>query len=252
MTISSPPLVRLHDVSVTFGDLAALREVSLTIASGERVAIIGPSGAGKSTLLALLNSTVGATMGSVQVGGVEVTDDDRWRRTHGRTVATIPQHLHLTGELRAIHNVNAGRLGQWSTARALWSLISPREVAEARAALAAVGIANKLFVRTDVLSGGEQQRVAIARALRQSPRLLLADEPTASLDPARATEVMQLLADVASAAGCALIVSQHDVSLALSTCDRVIGLRNGAIQFDHAAALVSADAVRSLYAIGSR
>lgn len=243
------PLVRIDNVSVHYGPVRALRAVSIEVAPGERVALIGPSGAGKSTVLGLVNATIAATSGSVQVDGTEVTDDDAWRRTHGRTVAAIPQQLHLTGALRVIHNVNAGRLSEWSTARALWSLVSPREVDEARAVLHEVGIADKLFVRTDLLSGGEQQRVAIARALRQSPQVLLADEPTASLDPARAAEVMRLLGDVARRARCALIVSQHDVNLAVATCDRVIGLRDGSVRFDVVAAAVSADMVRSLYDI---
>jgi phosphonate transport system ATP-binding protein len=244
-------VVALEDVSVRYGAQHALQSITLSIRSGERVALIGPSGAGKSSLLGLLNATVGASSGAVTVEGSAVRDDDRWRRDHGRFVATIPQQLHLTGALRVIHNVNAGRLADWSLARALWSLLSPREIAEAREVLRLVGIEEKLFARTDELSGGEQQRVAIARALRQSPRLLLADEPTASLDPARAAEVMRLLGEVAAKVGCALIVSQHDVGLALATCDRIIGLRAGVVQFDRLAAEVSADEVDALYAIAS-
>jgi phosphonate transport system ATP-binding protein len=243
------PLVALDDVSVAYGTTWALRAVSLTVGAGERVALIGPSGAGKSTLLGLLNGTIGATSGGVRIAGVDVADDERWRRRHGGRVATVPQQLHLAGAFRVIHNVNAGRLGTWSTGRALLSLVWPREVAEARRVLASVGIPDKLFERTDQLSGGEQQRVAIARALRQEPRLLLADEPTASLDPARAAEVMQLLGGVAARAGCALVVSQHDVSLALATCDRVIGLRHGSVAFDAPASVVVADDVARLYAI---
>jgi phosphonate transport system ATP-binding protein len=244
-------LVRFDDVTVVYGVQRALRSVSLSVRSGERVALIGPSGAGKSSLLGLLNATVGATSGTVLIAGVPVLDDDRWRREQGRYVATIPQQLHLTGALRVIHNVNAGRLAQWSVLRALWSLLSPREVDEAREVLRLVGLEHKIFARTDELSGGEQQRVAIARALRQSPRLLLADEPTASLDPARASEVMHLLGEVAAQAGCALIVSQHDVALALATCDRIVGLRSGVVQFDRPAAEVSADQVAALYLLSA-
>jgi phosphonate transport system ATP-binding protein len=169
----------------------------------------------------------------------------------GRHIATVPQQLHLTGPLRVVHNVNAGRLGSWSTLRALWSLVSPRELSEARDALAAVGISDKLFARTNQLSGGEQQRVAIARALRQSPRLLLADEPTASLDPSRAREVMELLAQVAAREGCALVVSQHNLALAQQTCRRLIGLRHGVIAFDRMAADVTSDDVVDLYSLAA-
>ena len=245
-------LVELVDVTVTFGAVTALRDVTLTIGEHERVAVIGPSGAGKSTLLGLLDGTVAAASGMVAVRGEAVRDEDGWRRRHGRFVATIPQQLHLSGPLRVVHNVNAGRLGSWSTARALWSLVFPREVDDARAALAQVGIADLLYARTDQLSGGEQQRVAIARALRQQPQLLLADEPTASLDQARALDVMQLLSRVASDEGCALVVSQHDVDLALATCDRVLGLRDGRIAFDRPVDRIDESAIAELYALEAR
>ena len=243
------PLVALDDISVSFGAVAALRAITLEIGAGERVALIGPSGAGKSTLLGVLNGTVATTGGAARLDGEVIRDDERWRRRFGRTVATVPQQLHLSGPLRVVHNVNAGRLGSWSTGRALWSLVSPREISDARAVLGLVGIADKLYARTDQLSGGEQQRVAIARALRQQPTLMLADEPTASLDPTRAAVIMRLLGEVANQAGCALVVSQHDVTLALESCDRVIGLRDGAVRFDRAAGDVSDVDVRALYAI---
>jgi phosphonate transport system ATP-binding protein len=244
------PLVALDDVTVRYGPVVALHAVNLEIRSGERVALIGPSGAGKSTLLGLLNGTVAAETGRVAIDGADVADDDRWRRRHGRTVGTVPQQLQLAGPLRVVHNVNAGRLAAWSTARALWSLVSPRETAEARAVLARVGIADKLYARTDQLSGGEQQRVAIARALRQAPRLLVADEPTASLDPARSAEVMELLGSVAAQAGCALVVSQHDLTLAIASCDRVVGLRQGSVVFDRPAAALEPNEIAALFALG--
>lgn len=243
------PLIELDDVSVCFGAVHALRSVSLTIRRGERVALIGPSGAGKSTLLGVINATVATSCGTARFDGTVIDDDDRWRRQYGRRIAMIPQHLHLAGPLRAVHNVNAGRLGSWSSRRALWSLVSPREIGDARAVMASVGIADKLFTRTDQLSGGEQQRVAIARAIRQEPDVVLADEPTASLDPARATVVMELLGRVASADGRTLVVSQHDVELAISSCDRVVGLRAGRIAFDIASSHVDSGAVTDLYAI---
>lgn len=246
------PLLEVESVTVRFGARLALAGVSLRVNAGERVAVIGPSGAGKSTLLGVCNGTVVPTRGQVRFQGATVEDRDGWRRVHGRHVATVPQHLHLAGRLQAVHNVNAGRLGEWSTAKALLSLVAPREVAEARAALARVGIADKLHERTDRLSGGERQRLAIARALRQDPALVLADEPTASLDPARSAEVMALLAELTGSEGRALLVSQHDVGLALRSCDRIVGLRGGEVRFDLPAPALGEALIAELYRIEDR
>jgi phosphonate transport system ATP-binding protein len=154
-------------------------------------------------------------------------------------VGTIYQQLHLVGSLRVIHNVNAGRLGSWSALRALGSLLRPLEVEQARLALAGIGIENKLFERTDRLSGGEQQRVALARVLVQQPDLILADEPVSSLDPARSDEVMRLLTTVVTGSSRTLVVSLHDFDVARRRCDRVIGLRAGRVAFDLPAAQVT-------------
>ena len=242
-------LLELHAVSVRFGERFALRDVSFDVRSGERVAVIGPSGAGKSTLLGLCNSTVAASEGTVRFNGDAIRDDDAWRRKHGRSIGTIPQQHRLAGPLRVVHNVNAGRLATWSTTRALLSLVRPQGRAEVLDVLRRVGIEDTIDARTDRLSGGEQQRVAIARVLLQDPRLILADEPTASLDPTRALDVMRLLAEVAREHSRALLVSQHDVGLALETCDRVVGLRDGAVVFDSAVSDVSALDRRELYRI---
>ena len=247
---SSIPVLELRDVDVSFGEVHALRGVSMHVHSGERVALIGPSGSGKSTLLALCNATVVPTRGEVQFSGRRVEDRDAWRREDGARIATIHQQLHLSGQLRVVHNVNAGRLGSWSTWRAITSLLRPREVDAVRAVLDRVGIADKLYERTDRLSGGELQRVAIARALNQDPLLMLADEPTASLDPARAAEIMVLLGRLAASEGRALIVSQHDINLALATCDRVVALRAGEIRLDAPVSEVDPDFVGALYRIG--
>jgi phosphonate transport system ATP-binding protein len=241
--------IELEAVTVSFGGTLALDVVNLAIEQGERVAVIGPSGAGKSTLLAVMNGTVMPSSGAAFFDGAVIADSESWRRHSGRRIATIPQGLALSGRLRVVHNVNAGRLAQWSTARALWSLLSPREVDEARATLGAVGIADKVLQRTDTLSGGERQRVAIARAIRQDPTLMLADEPTASLDPARSQEVMELLVAVAARAGTTLVASQHDVALARSCCDRIVALRRGRVVFDRPAAAVLDRDIHELYAI---
>jgi phosphonate transport system ATP-binding protein len=249
--LPSASLLLLDRVTVRYGENTVLNEVELNVGSGESVALVGPSGAGKSTLIGVCNGTVGLASGSAYFAGGTIADTDAWRGTGGRKIATIYQQLHLSTRLKVVHNVNAGKLGQWSAWQALGSLVRPREVSEVTTLLKRLGIAEKVRMRTDLLSGGEQQRVAIARALRQEPLLILADEPTAALDPARAEEVMGLLTEVAREAGHALIVSQHDAVLAQRHCQRIVGLRNGSVAFDQSTASVTTEMLASLYEINT-
>ena len=147
-------------------------------------------------------------------------------------VGVIHQQLDLVPHLSVIHNVLAGRLGEWSLLRGLVSLVSPRDRDLADAALQRVGLADKVYERTSRLSGGEQQRVAIARLLLQNPRVILADEPVSSLDPSRAHDLMGLLANIVLESGKTLVASVHSVDLARAYFSRVVGLRAGRVQFD--------------------
>jgi len=244
-------VVSLRGVGVVYGAHPALDAVDLDVAPGQRVALVGPSGAGKTTVLNLCTGTVAPATGSVSVLGCDVGRATAPElRALRRRVGTVYQQLHLVGPLRVVHNVNAGRLGSWSTSKSLRSLLRPVEVDTARRALEEVGIADKLHERTDRLSGGEQQRVALARVLVQQPDLILADEPVASLDPARAGEVMHLLG-AAAEHGRTLLVSLHDFDLARRRCDRVVGLRAGRVVFDLPAGDVTADMGTELYRIGT-
>ena len=245
-------VVSLRGVSVVYGAHPALAAVDIEVRAGERVALVGPSGAGKTTVLNLCTAAVVPTTGSVCVlgrdlGAVSPTE----LRALRRRIGAVYQQLQLVGPLGVVHNVNAGRLGSWTTARALRSLVRPVEVAAAREALDRVGIADKLYERTDRLSGGEQQRVAMARVLVQRPDLILADEPVASLDPARAEEVMGLLGEVVAESTRTLLVSLHDFELARRCCHRVVGLRAGRVLFDLPAARVTDDIGTALYRIGA-
>lgn len=226
----------LHGVRVVFDADPVLDIEHLSIDRGERVALIGSSGAGKTTLLRLCNGTVVPTQGRVERSVVQTR------------IGTIYQQLDLVGPLRVVHNVNAGRLGDWSTWTALRSLVRPLGVDAALQALALVGIADKIYMRTDQLSGGEQQRVALARVLVQSPELVLADEPVSSLDPARSVEIMRLLNEVVAVErGRTLVVSLHDFNLAREYCGRVIGLSHGRVVFDCPAAQVTDKMGQELY-----
>lgn len=244
------PIISLREVTVLYDATPALVDIDLDILAGERVALAGPSGAGKTTLLSLLNGSLSPTSGTVEVLGRDLAQLRLrdLRRVQSR-VGTVHQQFDLVGPLRVVHNVNAGRLAAWSLAKAAWSLVSPREVAGAAAALGRVGIGDKIHERTDQLSGGQQQRVAVARALVQEPDILLADEPIASLDPGRSVEVMDLLGGLSRESGMTLVVSLHAFAYARSHCDRVIGMRAGRILFDAPAPSVTDDMVADLYRI---
>ena len=239
-------VLALDAVSCRFGSVAALHSVSLTVAKGDRIALVGPSGAGKSTLLSLLNGSLRPNEGTVQVLGRSLhllSGSDR--RKVQRQIGTVYQQHNLVGNLAVIHNVNAGCLGRWPLWKAMWSLVWPQNVKAAQQALAQLGIADKLYARTERLSGGQQQRVALARVLLQDPAIVLADEPVASVDPARSHDIMMQL--MALGQNRTLVVSLHDVALARMYCDRIIGLRQGSILFDLPTADVSDEQLSALY-----
>lgn len=248
---SASPIFDLCAVSQQFGQFSALNNINLRIDSGERVALVGSSGAGKSTLLRLLNGMLMATQGEVWTLGYRIDRlSTRQRQRIQQQIGTIYQQLHLVETLRVIHNVNAGHLGRWPFWKAALSLVYPLEVETAAKALYRVGIPEKLYSRTDRLSGGQQQRVALARILVQNPQVILADEPVSSLDPELSRDVMDLLRDLVQEQGKTLVVSLHDIDLAQSHCDRIVGLRQGQILFDAPAARVSRGMIADLYRLG--
>lgn len=205
---------------------------ALNIRQGERVAIVGHNGAGKSTLLRLLTGFMQAAHGRVEVLGRDLTRSlsSSALRDLRREVGQIHQGLHLVGRLSALENVLIGSLGRVTGWRSWTRSFPVHEIAKAEGALHAVGLLARAATRADKLSGGEQQKVAIARLLVQQPKLILADEPTAALDPAAAAEVCQLLGRAAS--GATLISVVHNPSLLPILAERVIGLKHGRIAFD--------------------
>jgi phosphonate transport system ATP-binding protein len=244
----TPDVVRLRGAGRRFGAHAAVVDVDLTIAAGERVAILGTSGAGKTTLLSMLNGSLRATSGAVEVLGENLANLPPTRlRAVQRRIGTISQRLDLVDQVRVLHNVNAGRLGKWSATTALATLISSRADPTATEALARVGLPWAVHERTERLSGGERQRVAIARLLVQNPELVLADEPVSSLDPARAAEVLDLLGELARPV--TVVLSLHQPELARRHCTRVIGLRGGRLVFDLPADELGDQVLADLYAL---
>lgn len=238
------PAILLDDVTVRYGSRHAIDGVSVEVPAGQRLALLGSSGSGKTTLLSVLAGAVRPTSGQVRVLGVAPADvTGRAARAHGRRVGQVTQSLDLPGSLSVIHNVNAGLLGRWSTVRALASLVRPIGRTEVEAALDQVGLGDRAGSPTGLLSGGERQRVAVARVLRQSPEVVLADEPTSSVDPALADQVFEALLGLPATQ----VFSAHDPALARRHVDRLIGLRAGRIVFDATPADLSDDDVAELY-----
>ncbi len=229
----------------------AVDAISFSIAPGERVGLLGPSGSGKTTLLNVAAGLVRPTTGNVFRNETPLDSlTGTARRVSDGKVGMVHQQLSIVGSLKVIHNVNAGALGNWSLARSIRSLwFGALEEEAATHALTRLGIADKLRARTSELSGGQQQRVALARVLRQKPELLIADEPVSAVDPAWSTEVLTVLSEEVTSRRAALLVSLHDVELAMKFCDRLVALRHGRVVFDLPTGEVKRDQLSALYAL---
>jgi len=211
--------------------------------------VVGPSGAGKTTLLHVAACALRANSGRVLVDGQDPWAMSSWRRQQLRGhLFLAPQSPPLPPRQRVITAVLAGRLPAMSLASSVRSLLYPIDIAGAHAALNSFDMADHLFDRVDRLSGGERQRVGLARALLAPARLWLVDEPLSSLDPVRAAHSLKTLREQAAARGITLVVSLHQVEMALANFPRVIGLRDGAISFDAPSSQVSPEQLRGLYA----
>ena len=211
----------------------ALKDVSFTIEKGQVVALIGPSGAGKSTLIRCINRLVEPTSGSVHLRDENITElPVRKLRIIRRQMGMIFQEYALVERLSVMENILSGRLGYVGFWRSLLRKFGPEAEDTAFKLLEQVGLPGLEDKRADALSGGQRQRVGIARALIQNPALLLVDEPTASLDPKTARQVMRLISDLCKERELAAIINIHDVALAQQFVERVIGLKAGQIAYD--------------------
>ena len=230
--VNSDCALSAEGVAVTYPNgRRALHPCTLGFQAGSFNVLLGASGAGKSTLLRCLNGLVKPTRGQVSVAGINVLTDARTLQRHRQQVGMVFQHHHLIGRSTVLANVLMGRVGFHSTLGSMWPW-SSREKNLALAAIERVGLLDHALERADQLSGGQQQRVGVARALVQQPRILLADEPVASLDPNSAINLLTLMLDICRSDGLTAVLSLHQVELARRFADRIIGLKAGAIVFD--------------------
>ena len=227
---------------------AALKNVSFIVEDPKVVTIIGPSGAGKSTLIRCINRLVEPTSGTIMLDDVDILAlNRRDLRKVRRRMGMIFQEYNLVERLTVMENLLSGRLGYVGFWRTYRRAFPPKDVVAAFALLERVGLSGYQSTRADALSGGERQRVGISRALMQQPDLLLVDEPTASLDPKTSRQIMRILVELAHERGTPALVNMHDVGLAQSFADRVIGLRGGEIVFDGPPDRVTASVLTEIY-----
>ena len=224
-----------------------LHGIDLAVGAGELVAVLGANGSGKSTLLRCIVRLLIPTSGSILVAGHDLgaRHGDRLRRAR-RNVGLISQRANLVARRSVLANVACGTLGAHDDLRTKLGMLPAASLDTARRALTSVGLGALAERRAGTLSGGQAQRVAIARALAQNPRVLLADEPIASLDPDAATDVLALLRRLAND-GLAVVVVLHQPDLALAYADRIVGLRDGSVAFDDRALAADRAAIGDLY-----
>jgi len=242
-------MISFRDASVVYGGgVHALNNLNLDITDGEFVVVVGLSGAGKSTLVRAINGLVPLTSGSLEVNGVNVPSLGTKRlRILRSDIGMIFQGFNLVNRTSVLNNVLMGRLPRVSTWRTLAGWYPPADREFAMQSLERVEIADKAYVRASNLSGGQRQRVGIARALAQEPKIILADEPVASLDPPTSHVVMRYLQQINRDLGITTIVNLHFLDLATAYADRIIGLRAGTLVFDGSGAEANADVFESIY-----
>ncbi|MEQ8588004.1 MAG: phosphonate ABC transporter ATP-binding protein [Thalassobaculaceae bacterium] len=240
-----------QNVTKRFGTNAAVDNVNISVDEGTMLGIIGRSGAGKSTLLRLTNRLIDPSEGSIRFGSREIG------ALKGRALldwradcAMIFQQFNLIPRLDVLTNVMLGRANSMGLVKSVFKLFSDAERRSALLALERLGIVQTALQQAGTLSGGQQQRVAIARALMQEPKIILADEPIASLDPMNAKLVMDALRAINREEGMTVVCNLHTLDTARTYCDRIIGMRDGRIVFDGTAGALTTDAAREIYGAG--
>ena len=239
-------MISIRQLTKHYGANPVLRGIDLDVAAGEFVVVLGQSGAGKSTLLRCINRLVQADSGTLSVAGIDALAC-RDTSVLRRQAAMIFQHHNVVPRLSVLKNVLTGCLGAVSTLTSILQLFRRDEVALAMQCLERVELAHKAGERTDALSGGQMQRVGIARALAQRPKVILADEPVASLDPKTARLVLQYLRDATRELGITVLCNLHQVEYAREFGDRIVGLAQGKLVYDGTASSMTEDDLQRIY-----
>lgn len=230
------------------GETLALDNITFDVEPGEFVGIIGPSGAGKSTLLRCVNRLVDISSGDVRFDGVSVpTLRGAALRRQRTQIGMIFQHYNLVNRLSVIENVLHGRLGYKGTIQGILGLYTEEEKRDAVRIIESLGLSEQMYKRCDQLSGGQKQRVGIARALVQKPKMLLCDEPIASLDPNAAKIIMDTLSDINRTTGITVLVNLHQVDVALRYARRIIGINRGRLVYDGEPERLSNEQIYQIY-----
>lgn len=244
-------MLEIKSLTKQFGSLRAVDSVSLSIEEGAMVGIIGRSGAGKSTVLRLINRLATPSQGRILFRGNEVSNlSGGALRDWQASCAMIFQQFNLVPRLDVLTNVMLGRLNHVGTLRSVFKLFSETERLEALLALQRLGIEQTALQQAGTLSGGQQQRVAIARALVQKPKLILADEPIASLDPLNAKLVMDALKRINEEDGITVVCNLHTLDTARTYCERIVGMSQGKVVFDGGPDALTTDQAREIYGAG--
>ena len=243
------PILEFQHVSKVYNNTTkALDDLSFSVKEGEFLSIIGPSGAGKSTVLRCINRLVDATDGKIIYNGKDIMHINKRQLRNVRTkTGMIFQHYTLVDRLSVMENVLHGRLGQKSTFSGMIGHYSESEKEQAFAILEELGLAEQAYKRCDALSGGQKQRVGIARAIMQQPKLILCDEPIASLDPKASKTIMDHLAQINQSMQITCIVNLHQVDVAMKYSQRILGIAAGKLVFDGTPSELTQEKIHEIY-----
>jgi phosphonate transport system ATP-binding protein len=240
-------VIEIRGLTKRYGDFEALKGIDLDVAPGEFLVVLGPSGAGKSTLLRCINRLAEPTQGDIRIDGQLVKADSASLRAVRCQVAMIFQHYNVVPRLSVLKNVLTGRMGSMPSVATWLQLFPKKDIEIARECLRRVELDDKAELRTDTLSGGQKQRVGIARALAQQPKVILADEPVASLDPKTSRTVLSYLKQASRDLGISVVCNLHQIDYAREFGERIVGVSAGRVVYEGRPDGLTEDVLHRIY-----